>query len=120
MFSQYSKNIRIIFWLALVVSYVSAIVPQDVAPTLGDLSDKTVHFIAFSVLSLLLFLAYRLALWKGMFALVFYGAFIEFSQYFTPNRCAEGLDIVADSIGIVLGLVLYVTYKKLEKICENS
>ncbi|HHO65639.1 MAG TPA: VanZ family protein [Epsilonproteobacteria bacterium] len=117
---QYSKNIRFIFWLALVVSYISAIVPQDVAPTLGDLSDKTLHFLAFSILTFLLFLSYRLALRKGIFFLLFYACFIEFSQYFTPNRCAEWLDIVADSIGIAIGLILYAGYKKLEEICENS
>ena len=120
MLVQYSRNNRILFWLSLSVSYLSAIVPQDVAPTLGELSDKTVHFIAFSVLTLLLFLAYRIVLLRGVLLLLLYGAFIEFSQYFTPNRCAEWLDIVADGIGILLGLVLYAGYKKLEQICANS
>jgi len=118
--AQYSSVIRSAFWLALTVSYIFAMVPQDVAPTLGDLSDKTLHFIAFAVLSLMLFLSYRISLWKGIGYLLFYACFIEFSQYFTPNRCAEWLDIVADSIGIVIGLLLYAGYKKLEEICENS
>ena len=118
--AQYSQKIRFTFWLALIVSYIFAIVPQDIAPTIGDLSDKTLHFIAFAVLTLLLFLSYRISLWKGIFYLLFYAGFIEFSQYFTPNRCAEWLDIVADGIGIVIGLLLYAGYKKLETICENS
>ncbi len=118
--AQYSQKIRFIFWLALAASYIFAIVPQDIAPTIGDLSDKTLHFIAFSVLTLLLFLSYRIALWKGVLSLLFYAGFIEFSQYFTPNRCAEWLDIVADGIGIAIGLFLYAGYKKLKAICENS
>ena len=118
--AQYSLKIRFVFWLAVIVSYIAAIVPQDVAPTIGELSDKTLHFIAFSILTLLLFLSYRLSIWKGTVYLLLYAAFIEFSQYFTPNRCAEWLDIMADGIGIVLGLFLYASYKKLEEICENS
>jgi len=118
--AQYSQKIRFTFWLALAVSYIFAIVPQDIAPTIGDLSDKTLHFIAFAVLTLLLNLSYRMAWWKSIAYLLFYAGFIEFSQYFTPNRCSEWLDIVADGIGIVIGLLLYAGYKKLETICENS
>ena len=117
---QYSKYYRILFWPALAGSYILAVIPQEIAPEIGDLSDKTLHFIAFAILSLLLFLSYRISLWKGIAYLLFYAFFIEFSQYFTPNRCAEWLDIVADSIGIAIGLLLYAGYKKLEEICENS
>ena len=117
---QYSKYYRILFWLALAGSYILAVIPQEIAPEIGDLSDKTLHFIAFAILSLLLFFSYHISLWKGIAYLLFYACFIEFSQYFTPNRCAEWLDIVADSIGIAIGLLLYAGYKKLEEICENS
>ncbi len=118
--AQYSNQIKILFWSALTVSYIAAILPQEMAPTIGNLSDKTLHFLAFSVLVLLLNFSYRIAWWKSVLYLLFYGCFIEFSQYFTPNRCAEWLDIVADSIGIAIGLLLYAGYKKLEQICENA
>ena len=118
--SQYSQKIRILFWIALISSYILAIIPQEMAPSFQSLSDKSLHFIAFAVLTLLLNLSYRMSWCKSVVYLLFYAAFIEFSQTFTPNRCAEWLDIVADVIGIVLGLVLYAGYKKLEVICENS
>ena len=117
--SQYSKTMRILFWIALISSYILAIMPQNIAPSFQSLSDKSLHFIAFAVLTLLLTLSYRIPLWKSIGYLLFYATFIEFSQTFTPNRCAEWLDIVADGIGIALGLVLYVGYKKLEGICEK-
>ena len=120
MLLQYSKHYKILFWLVLVSSYVLAVIPQEMAPEIGDLSDKTLHFIAFAVLTLFLKLAYPIRWWKGVLYLLGYAFFIEFSQYFTPNRCAEWWDIVADGIGIVLGLFLYAAYKKLEEICENS
>jgi len=118
--SQYSHKMRILFWIALISSYILAIMPQDMAPSFQSLSDKSLNFIAFSVLTLLLNLSYRMPWWKTVVSLLFYAIFIEFSQIFTPNRCAEWLDIVADAIGIVLGLVLYAGYKKLEEICENA
>ena len=117
---QYSKQIIFLFWTALIGSYILAILPQEIAPEIGNLSDKTLHFLAFAVLSLLLNLSYRMAWWKSVLYLLFYACFIEFSQYFTPNRCAEWLDILADIIGIGIGLLLYWGYKKLEVICASS
>ena len=98
---------ELLFWGALVLSYVAAMVPQEQAPQLGSLSDKAIHFIAFSVLTLLLRLSYGMTL-NQTFAMMFvYAVFIELSQIMTSDRSAELLDIAADSIGIVIGLVLY-------------
>ena len=99
--------IRILFWVALVGSYIAAVIPQELAPHLGSLSDKSTHFIAFAVLTLLLRLAYSVTLLQTVLLLLFYAVFIEVSQSFTPNRSAELLDIVADTIGIGIGLLLY-------------
>ncbi len=118
--AQYSNQIRFLFWTALIGSYILAIMPQDMAPSFQSFSDKTLHFIAFAVLSFLLNLSYRIVWWKSVVALLLYACFIEFSQYFTPNHCAEWMDIAADTIGIGLGLLLYAGYKKLEEICENA
>jgi VanZ family protein len=120
MSAQYSGKMRTVFWVALIGSYMAAIVPQDVAPTIGDLSDKALHFIAFAVLSLLLMLSCRIRWWQSSLSLLFYAVLIEFTQYCTPTRCAEGLDVVADAIGIAIGLLLYAGYKKLEAICADS
>ncbi|BAF72618.1 VanZ family protein [Sulfurovum sp. NBC37-1] len=116
--SELYKNrlhLKILFWIALVSSYIAAIVPQEIAPTLGPLSDKWTHFLAFAVLTLLLRLSYRTKVLWTVAAMLFYGVFIEISQYFTPNRCAEFLDVVADAIGIAIGLLLYA---RLERVCD--
>ena len=105
--APYSVTNRYLFWVALVGSYVAAIVPQDMAPHIGNLSDKSTHFIAFAVLTLLLRLSYQIGIVWTSFLLLFYAIFIEISQYFTPNRSAELLDVVADVIGIAIGLLLY-------------
>ena len=118
--AQYSKQFQFLFWSALIGSYILAILPQDIAPAFQNLSDKTLHFIAFSVLAFLLNLAYRMLWWKSILYLFFYACFIEFSQYFTPNRCAEFLDVIADVIGIGIGLLFYWGYKKLEMYYANN
>ncbi len=98
---------RALFCLALIISYISAVVPQDIAPTIGSLSDKSIHFIAFAVLTVLLRFAYSIT-WFQTFSLLFiYAVFIEFSQFFTSDRSVEVLDVVADVIGIGIGLLFY-------------
>jgi len=96
---------KILFWVALIGSYVAAIVPQEVAPHIGSLSDKGIHFIAFAVLTLLFSFAYRTVWARTSLLLLAYAVFIEVSQLFTPNRSAELLDVVADVIGITIGLL---------------
>jgi len=99
--------------LALLVSYAAAVLPQDAAPKLGSLSDKSTHFIAFAVLTLLFRFSYRLTWFRTLLILCIYAGFIEVSQFFTPDRCAEVLDIVADIIGIGIGFLFYPYIKRL-------
>jgi len=108
----YSHQLRSLFWVALIGTYIAAVLPQDIAPTLGPLSDKWTHFLAFAVLTLLLRLSYRISAVQTTIFLFCYGILIEVSQYFTPNRCAETLDVVADMIGVSIGLLLYMLLQK--------
>jgi VanZ family protein len=91
---------------------VAAILPQDLAPTVLELSDKTHHVFAFVILGLLLRLAYNINYWYGLLILVGFGAFIEVSQYFTVTRVAEEKDVLADLIGSFIGLKLYKYLRK--------
>lgn len=77
------------------------------APSVGTLSDKSHHILAFLVLSLLLRFAYEIKYWHAFLALVLFGAFIEVSQLFAINRSGEVVDVLADVIGIFIGLKLY-------------
>jgi len=109
---KYRSLFRVLFWLALLVSYVAAVVPQDMAPVLGPLSDKGQHVLAFVVLGLLLRLGYKINYWYALLLLVGYGAFIEVSQLYAVNRSAEQADVVADLIGSFTGLKLYKYLRK--------
>ncbi len=86
------------------------------APKIDSLSDKSIHFIAFVVLTLLLRFAYSVTLFQTFLLLFIYAVFIEISQLFTLNRSAEVLDVVADVIGIGIGLLFYPFLKRVIKI----
>lgn len=86
--------------------------PQDMAPSLGSLSDKSHHILAFLVLGILLRFAYAIKYWHAFAVLVCFGILIEISQIFAVNRSAEVVDVLADVIGIFIGLKLYKYIRK--------
>lgn len=80
------------------------------------LSDKSIHALAYFVLTLL---AYRAAViaplrrsigprWEAFLVSVLYGAWDEVHQYFVPGRNTELLDWLADAAG-ALAAVLVIT-----------
>ena len=110
---KYSIIFKVLFWLALLGSYVAAVLPQDLAPQIGSLGDKAHHVLAFIVLALLLRLGYKIHYWYAFLLLVGYGTFIEFSQLYAINRCGDFKDVLADTVGVFIGLKLY---KYLQKV----
>lgn len=89
-----------------VIEYL-ALTPQHIEMIEG-FWDKQNHFIAFFVLTILLGLAYsQLTAIKKFGLLVLMGFQIEIMQYFIPGRFFSLLDIVADSVGIVIGIVVW-------------
>ena len=109
---RYQSYIRGLFWFAFIGSYVAAVLPQDLAPVIGSLGDKTHHILAFFILGILLSLAYEMKYRYTFLFLLLYGIFIEVSQLFAINRCAEVMDVFADLIGIVIAISLYTFLKK--------
>ena len=109
---RYRSTFRILFWLAFITVYIAAVLPQDLAPTVPELSDKAHHVLAFIVLGLLLRLAYKINYWYGLLLLVGFGLLIEVSQYFTPTRVAESKDVIADLIGTFIGFKIYKYLRK--------
>ncbi len=109
---KYRTQFKVLFWLAIIVSYVAAVLPQDMAPSIPSLSDKAHHVFAFVVLGLLLRLGYQVNYWYALLSLTAFGVFIEFSQIYAVNRFAEEKDIVADLIGAFIGLKLYKYLRK--------
>jgi len=91
---------------------VTAVLPQEMAPSIPEVSDKAQHVFAFVVLGLLLRLGYQIKYWYALMALVAYGAFIEFSQIYAIGRFSDLKDVVSNLIGAFVGLKLYKYLRK--------
>ncbi len=73
--------------------------------------DKANHFIAFFVLYVLLSLSYeKMSVRVKTAWLILFGFQIEIVQSFIEGRYFSLMDVVADSVGILIGVVLYKFY----------
>ena len=98
---------RVCFILSLVAIEYLATTTIQIKPLEGSW-DKLNHFIAFSTLYLLYSLGYKGVSDKiKVSVLIAFGLQIEIVQSFIPNRYFSLLDIVADIIGIAIGLLFY-------------
>ncbi len=96
-----------LFWLALAVVAVASLLPLVGAVTLA-VSDKLQHLLAYAGLAVLAASGYagRRPVWLiGAGLLVFSGA-IELLQGLSGYRYAEWLDLLANAVGVALGLAL--------------
>ncbi len=74
--------------------------------------DKSNHFIAFFTLYVLLSLSYiGLSPLKKFIYLLVFGLQIEIAQELIGRSAFSPLDIVADTVGIVLGMIFYHYFK---------
>lgn len=77
--------------------------------------DKQNHFVAFCTLYVLLSLAYMLLSTRAKSALLLLVGFqIEITQYFIPSRSFSLMDVVADSVGIMIGIGIYRLISKIK------
>ncbi len=74
-----------------------------------NLWDKAQHAIGFGSLTLSALLAYpKTSKWKVVALLCLHGCLIEVLQYFSGYRFSDWQDAAADSVGVALGLALFV------------
>ena len=96
---------RFIFFVTAMAVLFLAIVPTSTPlPTTGW--DKSNHVIAFSALAYLGQKAFSQNAFKLIIGLIAFGGLIELLQTFTPTRFGEWQDLMADTIGIFIGLFI--------------
>ncbi|MHC4508952.1 MAG: VanZ family protein [Planctomycetota bacterium] len=101
-----------LYWPALFL-FAHIPVPQVVQE--ADVSDKSLHFLAYLILVYLLWFAIRgeekvrrrRAVWWILAIAVVYGIFDEWSQSFVAGRSCDIRDFFADMTGIFAGLILF-------------
>lgn len=111
------KVLWIVAWALLAIEVVVAIIPGGDPGGSGNMTDKSLHFLAFSALTLafLLVAVWRPARGVGRWPLgaapialgaVLLGAGIEVAQGFV-GRDVEAFDLLADALGAIFALGLW-------------
>ncbi|MFZ2891342.1 VanZ family protein, partial [Sulfuricurvum sp.] len=96
---------RLLFFISLLSISILAVLPDyNALPQIVSMSDLFNHAVAFSVLTLLYVFAYSHTHKRIAITLIMYGVLIEATQVFLPTRYASFEDIIADFVGILLGL----------------
>lgn len=74
--------------------------------------DKVTHFSVYGLLATLVVRAGGVGRWgRAVVAVSLFGASDEVHQYFTPGRSMEFLDWVADTLGALLAVTMYVRWE---------
>jgi VanZ family protein len=93
--------------LALAAGLGVALQRQSDLLPLFVLSDKLYHAVAFALFAIWFGGLVQLRrLWVVAAGLLAYGALVEVAQSFTSYRRADGFDLAADALGILVGLLL--------------
>ncbi|MGZ8984608.1 MAG: VanZ family protein [Methylophilus sp.] len=113
-------NIRImqlLFGCCIAAIAVMAIIPSADIPKIFHFWDKVQHALAFTILSLTGSLAYPRNTKAVLIGLILYGASIEVIQkYFTSTHISDVSDLLADSLGIMIGIAIYLIIRKFTKL----
>jgi VanZ family protein len=96
------------FFLAYMLLLVTGVISLMPAPDIGG-SDKIAHFIVFLSLSawFSLIVEHRKSLWLVLIGLIAYGLLLELLQGLTTYRTGDFRDALANSLGVVSGIVFY-------------
>ena len=95
---------RGVLWTSLLLVAYLSLMPYD-GHLLDNQRDKLAHLMVYAVLTVLAYLAYqRVAMLWLVAALLVYSVGLEVGQYFVPGRFLSLADVIANTLGLLLGL----------------
>lgn len=109
--SRMQAPLRALFILALVVSFVVALLPAPDALDLSHGRDKVGHFAAFLALALIGYAGWPNRLLAVTMTLLAYGVAMELAQSFTTWRQDDLGDFMADAAGVLAALLLHAGWR---------
>ncbi|MCM2302926.1 MAG: VanZ family protein [Flavobacteriaceae bacterium] len=120
------KSLYIAILLTLLIAYLSFISLNKIIPKLEfGYFDKIAHLISYLSLSFSWFLALCLKNESNLktiiivLSITIYGIIIEIIQgNYTPNREADFYDVLANTIGVLIGLVLFILWIQKRKVLK--
>lgn len=112
---------RLFFLGALLSISILAFLPDyNALPPLVSVSDLLNHAAAFALLAILYTLAYSHPFQRIALTLIGYGILIELVQAFLPTRFASLEDVVADSVGLLAGILVVKIFRSLTELKRVS
>ena len=97
---------KVLFFVCFVAIEILSLIPTS-PKIVENTWDKLNHLVAFGTLFITLSLGFpKLKTKQAFIILLLYGIQIEIAQIFCENRYFSLLDIVADIVGIVLGIII--------------
>lgn len=112
---------RTAFGIGVVVLIAGSLLPSEVLPETG-LIDKWQHLLAYAML--MASFGVGAPAWRqlviGAVALIALGVALEFLQALVPGRMPSALDVLANSIGIAIGLGLSVALNRALAVCLTN
>ncbi len=125
---QSKVRLFLLYWLPLIAACVAIFIQSSFRgpermPEVRFL-DKLLHFGAYAVLAILFYRAYEtlplknsrnLLILISIFSTTLYGISDEIHQYFVPFRHADMMDVVANTIGSICGVLFYDRWKMRKK-----
>ena len=95
------------FYILFIISIFFAFANFGGPTESAALNDKLLHMLGFIFLSISAYLSQNFTCQRHIFFfLVSYALVIEIIQFFLPYRNYSNLDLIADLIGIITGLIL--------------
>lgn len=109
--SMESLFLRALFIGSAIIVLVFSLMPTQMLPGVAlDLWDKAQHLLVFLYLTILGCMAYR-SPFRLLLALIIFGGLIEILQRLSGWRFGDWLDLLADLLGVLLGLAIYRAYR---------
>ena len=106
-------SFRIILATSVFIITILSIKQVNIESSVNSL-DKALHFLCFSYLTLIAWLSRILNKDLHVYVIVLaYGILIEIVQRYLPYRSFEYLDIFADFVGVIAGLIIIKIIKNL-------
>jgi len=105
-------------YILIIVIWILCLIPiPENTPLSGfSLIDKWTHFVMYGVFSLVICFEGKRISWYSLLIPTLMGGLIELAQaYLTTCRSGEWADMLADTIGVILGNILYWAYKIIKK-----
>jgi hypothetical protein len=109
---KFFTTVLILYWVGI---FFATHIPIPYWTTQMGVSDKTMHFAAYIVLTLLMWLSTsfeKKANWKKIHPwlvigiVMIYGMFDELSQYFIKNRSVDRYDLASNFLGTVAAMAM--------------